>query len=71
MWEKLRAKHEQIGPQVVWSCLFGIFQETRYQEGSKLEDHLAKMMQYFTRLGCSWRRVWLVLCVVARIRAAV
>jgi hypothetical protein len=53
MWEKLRAKHEQIGPQVVWSCLFGIFQETRYQEGTKLEDHLAKMKQYFTRLEAS------------------
>ena len=53
MWEKLRAKHEQIGPQVVWSCLFGIFQETRYQDGTRLEDHLAKMKQYFTRLEAS------------------
>jgi hypothetical protein len=48
-WRALCAKHEQVGPQVIANCIFGIT-AVRYVDGTKMEDHLAKMKEYFTRL---------------------
>ena len=48
-WQALCAKHEQVGPQVIANCIFGIT-ALRYVDGTKMEDHLAKLKDYFTRL---------------------
>jgi hypothetical protein len=48
-WKALCAKHEQVGPQVIANCIFGIT-ALRYVDGTKMEDHLAKLKEYFTRL---------------------
>ena len=48
-WTALCAKHEQVGPQVISNCIFGII-SIRYVDGNKMEDHLAKLKEYFTRL---------------------
>ena len=48
-WTALCAKHEQVGPQVIANCIFGIT-ALRYVDGTKMEDHLAKLKEYFTRL---------------------
>ena len=49
MWTKICAKHEQVGTQLAVSCVSGLF-HTRYQDGAKLEDHLAKVRQWLTRI---------------------
>jgi hypothetical protein len=48
-WHALCAKHEQVGPQVIANCIFGIT-ALRYTDGTKMEDHLGKIKEYFTRL---------------------
>ena len=48
-WKALCTKHELVGPQVISNCIFGII-AIRYVEGTKMEDHLAKLKEYFTRL---------------------
>jgi hypothetical protein len=48
-WKALCTKHEQVGPQVIANCVFGLT-TVRYVDGTKMEDHLAKMKEYFTRL---------------------
>ena len=48
-WEALCKKHEQVGPQVISNCIFGII-AIRYVDGTKMEDHLARLKEYFTRL---------------------
>jgi hypothetical protein len=49
MWAKICAKHEKVGMQAAMSSISAVF-NTRYQDGTKLEDHLVKMRQYLTRM---------------------
>jgi transposase InsO family protein len=48
-WTALCAKHEKIGPQVIANCIFGLL-AARYVEGTKVEDHIVRIKEYFTRL---------------------
>ena len=52
VWSKLCAKYEQVGTQLALSCISGMYY-TRYQEGTKLEEHIVKMREHFTRLEAS------------------
>jgi hypothetical protein len=48
-WSALCNKHEKVGPQVIANCIFGIT-NLRYVDVTKMEDHLGKIKEYFTRL---------------------
>jgi transposase InsO family protein len=48
-WKSLCTKHEQVGPQVIANCISGLI-SLRYMDGTKMEDHLTKLKEYFTRL---------------------
>jgi transposase InsO family protein len=48
-WKVLCTKHEKIGPQVIVNCIFGIA-NLRFVDDNKMEDHLDKVREYYTRL---------------------